>query len=91
MLPHAEACNAVGQMGVPLEILVLGSLRYIGRGWTFDDLEEATGVHEETHRRFLHVFVNECRYRLYPEFVKEPDTLAEIENCFYVKNLYLLQ
>jgi hypothetical protein len=28
--PHVEAFNALGQMGVPLEILVLGSLRYLG-------------------------------------------------------------
>lgn len=56
-------------------------MRCIGRGWTFDDLEEATGVHEETLRRFLHMFVRECRQRLNPEFVKEPDTLAEIEDC----------
>ncbi|KAI2499538.1 Plant transposon protein [Fragilaria crotonensis] len=26
----------------PLELLLLGSLRYLGRGWTFDDIEEAT-------------------------------------------------
>ena len=28
---------------------MLGSLRYIGRGWAFDDLEEAI---EESHRVF---------------------------------------
>ena len=67
--PHAEAVNAIGQIGIPLEILVLGSLRYIGRGWTFDDLEESTGVHEETHRKFFHVFVKEGKERLYPEYV----------------------
>ena len=37
----------------PLGLLLLGSLRYIGRGWTFDDLEEATGINEETHRQFF--------------------------------------
>ena len=25
----------------PIELLLLGSLRYLGRGWTFDDLEES--------------------------------------------------
>ncbi len=78
--PAAESVNALGHLGVPLEILVLGSLRYLGRGWTFDDLEEATGVHEETHRRFFHNFVSQCRHRLYKEFVRQPDTLAEIED-----------
>jgi hypothetical protein len=28
----------------PIELLVLGSLRYLGQGWTFDDLEENTGL-----------------------------------------------
>ena len=28
----------------PIELLVLGALRYLGRGWTFDDLEESTAV-----------------------------------------------
>ena len=37
MFPTYENCNALGQIRVPLELLVLGSLRYLGRGWTFDD------------------------------------------------------
>jgi hypothetical protein len=28
----------------PIELLLLGSLRYLGRGWTFDDLEESTFI-----------------------------------------------
>ena len=78
--PHAEAVNAIGQIGVPLDILVLGTLWYLGRGWTFDDLEEATGIHEETHRRFFHNFVRHGKERLYPEYVKEPSTLADIDD-----------
>jgi hypothetical protein len=42
----------------PIELLVLGSLRYLGRGWTFDDLEENTGIGEETFRRFFHKFID---------------------------------
>ena len=41
----------------PVELLALGSLRYLGRGWTFDDLEENTGIGEETFRRFFHKFI----------------------------------
>jgi hypothetical protein len=41
----------------PLQLLVLGALRYIGRGWTFDDLEESTAISEETHRQFFHIFI----------------------------------
>ena len=42
----------------PIELLVLGSLRYLGRGWTFDDLEANTGIGEETFRRFFHKFLS---------------------------------
>ena len=42
--PSYENCNALGQVGVPLDILILGCLRYLGRGWTFNDLEEATNI-----------------------------------------------
>ena len=35
-----------------ISLLLLGSLRYLGRGWTFDDLEEATGVSRESHQKF---------------------------------------
>jgi len=48
--------TALGLPGIPLELLVLGSLRYLGRGWTFDDVAEATGVSEETHRKFFRLF-----------------------------------
>mmetsp|Transcript_22844 Transcript_22844/g.49849 ORF Transcript_22844/g.49849 Transcript_22844/m.49849 type:complete len:89 (+) Transcript_22844:2536-2802(+) len=34
--------ECVGKESTPLELLMLGSLRYIGHGWTFDDLEEST-------------------------------------------------
>jgi hypothetical protein len=38
----------------PIELLVLGALRYLGRGWTFDDLEESAAVSQEVHRVFFH-------------------------------------
>ncbi len=41
----------------PIELLVLGSLRYLGRGFTFDDIEENTAVSKEVHRTFFHRFV----------------------------------
>lgn len=38
----------------PLELMILGALRYLGRGWTFDDLEESTAISREVHRVFFH-------------------------------------
>ena len=37
----------------PISLLLLGALRYLGRGWTFDDLTEATGVSIYVHRNFF--------------------------------------
>lgn len=33
----------------PIELLVLGALRYLGRGFTFDDIEECTAISCEVH------------------------------------------
>lgn len=38
----------------PIDLLILGSLRYLGRGFTFDDCEENTAISEEVHRVFFH-------------------------------------
>ena len=46
--------SASGKEASPIELLILGTLRYLGRGWTFDDLEEATAVSQEVHRIFFH-------------------------------------
>jgi hypothetical protein len=40
--------DALGREGAPLELLMLGALRYLRRGWTFDDLAECTGTKVET-------------------------------------------
>jgi hypothetical protein len=40
----------------PIELLLLGTLRYLGRGWTFDDIKEATKVSRDVHRCFFHAF-----------------------------------
>jgi hypothetical protein len=47
--------DAVGKESSPIELMVLGALRYLGRGWTFNDLEESTAIHEETPQIFFHV------------------------------------
>ena len=78
--PTYEKFNACGQPGIPLELFILGSLRYLGRGWTFDDIAEATGVSEESHRTFFSLFVKACRKFLYPMWVKRPETVSEVKD-----------
>ncbi|KAL7524074.1 hypothetical protein ACHAWF_000807, partial [Thalassiosira exigua] len=49
--------DATGKEATPIELLVLGVLRYLGRGWCFDDLEEQTCVSQDVHRVFPHVYL----------------------------------
>jgi len=37
----------------PIELLLLGLLRYLGRGWTFDDIKEQTAISVSVHRIFF--------------------------------------
>jgi len=66
--------DAVGKESSPIELLLLGSLRYLGRGLTFDGLEECSAINEETHRQFFHVFITFGRDFLYPFYVTMPTT-----------------
>jgi hypothetical protein len=49
----------------PLELRVLGAFRYLGRGWTFDDLEELTAISQKVHRRFFYQFIGVGSKTLY--------------------------
>ena len=74
--------DATGQKS-PIELLVLGSLRYLGRGWTFDDLQENTQISRELHRQFFHVFIAFGSTSLYNKFVTLP-TETNMKNHFEV-------
>lgn len=75
--PRWGGSDATGRVASPIELLVLGSLRYLGRGWTFDDIEEATAISEEVHRVFFHQFVLVGSTVLYPRYVIMPHTAEE--------------
>ena len=38
-----------------IKILLLGSLRWIGRGWTFNNIEDAVCVQRQCHRQFFNI------------------------------------
>ena len=59
----------------PVELLLLGTLRYLGRGFTFDDLEESTAISREVHRKFFHSFITFGKTILYEKHVREPTAL----------------
>jgi hypothetical protein len=63
----------------PLSLLILGALRYLGRGWTFDDLEEQTLISHEVHRNFFHEFIKVGGSIWYQMYVTVPLTVDECE------------
>jgi hypothetical protein len=71
------AVDAIGQPAAPLPLLILCVLRYLGRGWTLDDLSENTGISEEVIRVFLHSFLLFGSTILFNKYVIAPTTAAE--------------
>ena len=49
--------DATGVAASNTKLLLLGTLRYIGRSWTLDDLEEANGISREVNCIFLNTFL----------------------------------
>jgi hypothetical protein len=66
---------------MPIHLLILTSLWYLGRGWTFDDCEEATAISEDVCHVFFHEFVLYGQKVLFPKYVVAPQTQAEVESC----------
>ena len=81
--PRWMGKNCAGRESSPLELLILGALRYLGRGLTFDDLEESTAISEEVHRNFLHKFIEVGSTTLYERWVKAPQNLQEAEEHMF--------
>ena len=69
-----------GKKSSPVELLLLGSLRYLGRGWTFDDIEEQTAILCDVHRAFFHNFIDFGSTTLYSMHVLTPVNLAEAQS-----------
>ena len=82
-LTGSDAC---GRLASPIELLLLGVLRYLGRRYTFDDLEESTSISEEVHRVFFHKFIYWGSTFLYSEFVTHPVSAGE-ELDFHKKEM----
>jgi hypothetical protein len=80
--PRWQSKDCTGCESLPLELLILGAFRYLGRGFTFDDIEEATGISEEVHQVFFHKFILVGSTILFDKYVITPtdkdDILAHI-------------
>lgn len=75
--PRWTGKDCTGKESSPLELLILGALRYLGRGFTFDDIEEATAVSEEIHRVFFHKFILIGSTVLFDKYVVTPVDVEE--------------
>ena len=62
-------CDAVGNHPSDMKLLLLGSLRYIGRSWTLDDICEANGISINTNDSFLKAFIKYGSTTLYKKWV----------------------
>ena len=76
--PRWTKTNRTGPRSSPLELLILGSFRYLGRGFTFDDCEESTAISEEIHRLFFHRFIEIGSTVLYNKYVHTPTNADEM-------------
>jgi hypothetical protein len=62
-----------GQDPIPVELLMLTSLRVLTRSWTFDCIRESTNISEKSARSFFYKFV--CWYgtKVFDEVVRLPE------------------
>jgi hypothetical protein len=79
--PGVGKPDAAGKLGAPLELLILGALRYLGRGWTFDDLQEATLISQERYRKFFHDFILVGSTVMFNKWVRQPVSPDEVRDC----------
>ena len=73
-------CDCVGHRSTLLPLLLLGSLRYLGRSWTFDDLEESTAISRESHRVFFLRFIKYGSEVLFKRYVTDAAESLEMKD-----------
>lgn len=77
---HDGPINASRVRSAPISLLVLTSLRYMGRGLTFDDVEEGSWINAEVIRVFFHMFTQYGGTVLYDKYVRSPETHADAQS-----------
>ena len=73
---HNKDC--IGNEPSDLRLLLMGTLRYIGRGLTFDDIEEFSFVSAEVHRNFFCSFLDYGSTYLYNKYVLNPASDTDV-------------
>ena len=71
-------CDMCGSQPSNIDLLLLGTLRYLGRAWTFDDVNEATAISREVVRSFFHKFILYGSTILYDKHVRNPALTTDL-------------
>ena len=79
--------NCAGKLASPLPLLLLATLRYLGRGWYCDDCEEHTCISEETRRVFFHKFIEYGSTTLFEKHVVTPQNSEEAKTHMHKMNM----
>jgi hypothetical protein len=69
-----------GKKSLPVQMLLLGTLRYLRCGWMFDNKEEQTAISESVHHKFFHKFIEFGSTTIYSMQVISPVHLAETQS-----------
>ena len=83
-----NAQNCASRHSIPLEYVLVSVLRVAGRGWCFDDVEEASGIGRSTISSKYHTFVAQYVEDWYQQWVSMPETPEEIKE---VTDMYEVQ
>jgi hypothetical protein len=68
------------RMVSPVELLIHGTLHYLGHGWTFNNCEESTAIDQEVQHSFYRVFILFGSTVLYKQCVLTPINLTEAKS-----------
>ena len=71
------SCKGADMATSTLLLLLLGSLCYLGHGWTFNNIEENTAISKQVHCVFVHKFINYCSATLFDKYVIAPTKVEE--------------
>ena len=71
MFRRYNSLDCIGVPSIDIRLLLLGTLRYMSRSFTFDDLEEATAISRESHRLFFYTFIKYGSTHLYKKHVTD--------------------
>lgn len=70
--------DCIGNEPSDIRLLLLGTLRYLGRALTFDDLEEYTFISAEVHRNFFTAFLEYGSTLLYEKYIVNPASKLDV-------------